>query len=285
MINELRYKIVNSDIMRIFTITISLFTFISVVKLYYQLNGEGDTWFYSYIMPYFAIGPNTTHPITKPWTILSHFFIETGLMAMISNFIWLWFFGFLLQDLKGKNSVLPIFVISGLVTGLIIYILATIFPNAMQQFHLSMRLPLVTVVVATVLYAPQFRIFTMIGNGIPLYVAGIIFLLLNAFTLSTQQPAILIGYVVAIVIGVLYNYGFKNSFNQLQNKLNNDDWKPNWTTQRNKPNRQRVESTKGFKVVDISEHKMNEILDKINAKGMDSLTPQEKEWLHQYSNK
>jgi TRAP-type C4-dicarboxylate transport system substrate-binding protein len=41
----------------------------------------------------------------------------------------------------------------------------------------------------------------------------------------------------------------------------------------------------GYQVVQVSQNKIDEILDKINAKGIQSISAQEKEWLKNYSNK
>ncbi len=282
MIQELKYRLVQSDVMKIFVTSTSLYLFVAIIKLYFALNGDGNAWFNSNLLPYMAIAPKMYEPLYKPWTILTHFFLESSIMSLISNMLWLWFFGFIIEDLKGKNSMWPLFVTSGLVTGLVIWLLTAFTSGSLSSMHYTMELPLISVAVAAVLFNPQFRVFTMIGNGLPLYAMGIIFLLLRGASLNFREFAPIIGFIVAVSIGVLYNYGGKTFFNNLQYKINKGEFLPILNFKRNTPKRDKVEGASNFKVIDITEHKMNELLDKINANGIDSLTSQDRKWLEQF---
>ncbi|MFM7838966.1 MAG: rhomboid family intramembrane serine protease, partial [Chitinophagaceae bacterium] len=38
---------------------------------------------------------------SRPWTLLTYLFYHDGVFHLIGNLIWLWVFGFILQDLTG----------------------------------------------------------------------------------------------------------------------------------------------------------------------------------------
>src|SRR6476659_7160885 len=75
-----------------------LLRFIKVIYFYYQTP---EKTFTTQILEYFQMPAQLTHLSERPWTILTYMFSHFGVMDMLSNMLWLWAFGFILQELTG----------------------------------------------------------------------------------------------------------------------------------------------------------------------------------------
>ena len=48
--------------------------------------------------------------VTRPWTLLTHMFVHdtSNVWHILGNMLWLWAFGYILQDLTGNRKLIPI---------------------------------------------------------------------------------------------------------------------------------------------------------------------------------
>jgi membrane associated rhomboid family serine protease len=259
--SEIKYEIVNSDILKIFVLVFSFFTLLGVVRLYYMFNGDTEQQLVQWLYPWITVTSNTVHNLTRPWVWFTHIGAELSVMSMITNFLWLYMFGFVIQDLKGKNSIWPLFVF-------------------------GMRAGIVAVAAAACFFRPTYKVFQMFNGGFSLWILGVIFVVLS-LSMGHIDLANIAAILTAVFIGYLYNNQLKNFFDNMQDRItkNAESKLPTYAKPK-KPKYNDASVMRGAaRVVDISEHKMNALLDKISANGMESLTEVEKHWLEAYSSK
>ncbi len=284
--SDIKQEIIDSDILKIFVLLFSFFTLLGVIRLYYMFNGDTIPQLINTFYPWITVSNNTLHNLTRPWIYVTHLGAELSVMGMFSNFLWLYLFGFIIQDLKGKNSVWPLFVIAGAVCAIMVAICVAINPHALQSgFYYGMRAALLAVAVAACVFRPTYKVFQMFNGGFSVWILGAIFLLLT-LTMGQLDIANIVAMLTAIVIGYMYNNVFEKYFDKIQYKLNNKAQQNTTNTPSKKPKYQPINISQGpTRVIDISEHKMNTLLEKISKDGMESLTAVEKQWLKDYSNK
>ena len=75
----------------------------------------------------------------RPWTLLTYLFYHDGVFHLIGNLIWLWVFGFILQDLTGNKSILPLFLYGGFAGALFFALGFQFFPALQLVAHGSTR--------------------------------------------------------------------------------------------------------------------------------------------------
>ncbi|MBK6382793.1 MAG: rhomboid family intramembrane serine protease [Chitinophagaceae bacterium] len=52
--------------------------------------------------------PATTDGIlSKPWTVLTHMFVHDNVWKVFANMLWLWCFGYIMQDMMGNKRLFP----------------------------------------------------------------------------------------------------------------------------------------------------------------------------------
>ena len=90
-----------------------VFAALLFIKLIYQMSSDtGLQSFQTQIADWFAL-PAAGHKfLTRPWTIITYMFSHDNLWYLISSLLWLWCFGYILQDLAGNNKLFPIYLTS-----------------------------------------------------------------------------------------------------------------------------------------------------------------------------
>jgi membrane associated rhomboid family serine protease len=276
---DLKNKLIRSDVSKIFFIAISLFLFVLVIKVYFQLNDYKPAWFASTFYPYFGISNSVPASLQHFWVLLIHYFVEDDLRNLLTNTLWLYFFGFILEDIRGQNSVIAFYIISGIVTGIIVLICVGMNANYLPfQFYLGMKAPVMAIATATVASNPKRKVFESFNGGIPIYVVGIVYVVLTMLSAGTAGIAPFMALVGGVMMGVLFNFGLDIQIYKLQQFLTNIY---NGDGKNKKP---QPKKKVGYRVINVSQDKIDELLDKINDKGINSLTAQEREWLKNHNN-
>lgn len=233
--------------------------------------------------------------ISKPWTLITHMFVYVDIWQVFANMLWLWCFGYIMQDLTGNKKIIPLFIYGSLV-GALAFILAYNFvPSLKSQLPVAAAMGgsagVMAVAIATTMVSPNYRIFPMLRGGIPLWVLTVFYVLSNVFTISVKDTATIMVHLAGALIGFLYisflrqgyDWGaWMNNFFDWVNNLFNPD-KP----KKGKSIKEELfykASEKPFKKTpNLTPQRVDEILDKINQHGYNFLTEEEKELLKRAS--
>jgi membrane associated rhomboid family serine protease len=263
--------------------------FVYIIFLATNASLEG---YYTHVYNWFILPASPEKIAWRPWTLISFMFTDHQLFRFISNMFWLWSFGYILQDLTGNRKLIPIYLYGGL-GGAVIYVLShLLIPQVHAQIDSdtlsAANCSIAAIAVATTVVSPDYRIFPMISGGIPLWILTLIFLLLNFSGVGNGDIATYLTYAGAAGIGFLFIYQLRrgrdasiwiNQFFDWFGDLFNPDKKK-------KPKNKKdefyynVAGTQPYKKIpNITQKRIDEILDKINQQGYRFLTSEEKEIL------
>lgn len=147
------------------------------------------------------------------------------------------------------------------------------------------------VAIATTMMSPGYRIFSMIGGGIPLWVLTALYIISDLATISFSDTGYLLSHIAGAFAGFLFVFflrlGFdggkwmNNLFDWVNNLFNPD--KPKKGKDIKKDLFYKSSATPFKKTPNITQQRIDEILDKINQKGYNYLTEDEKELLKRAS--
>lgn len=302
MLRENRYKkslLLGQDgntlvmLMVILAIVFCIFKFIYVA---YRLSGMSEEYYLESIFNWFCLPSDLGGIARKPWTILTYMFIHHGVWHFLGNMLWLWAFGYILQDLTGNRKLVPIFLYGGL-AGAFLYVLSfNIFPMFAASVPLSTlhgaSAGVMAVAIATTTLAPGYRIFPMIHGGIPLWVLTVIFVVIDFASIPGANGGGSIAHLGGAAMGFLF-------IKQLARGKDWSEWMNrffDWSTNLFNPDKKGWKktakkdlyySTKGAtpykKIPNVTQKRIDEILDKINQKGYRFLSEEEKEILKRAS--
>ncbi len=287
----------NNALVMLFAINTLVFVLINFVKIVYFLSDIPIEFFYKQILDWFTMPAIPASLWTKPWTILTHMFTHYSIWHLLSTCMWLWAFGYVLQDLAGNNKLIPIYLYGGFVGALAFLLMNNLFP-AMER-NIATTAPLLgggaavmAVAVATTTLAPDYRIFPLINGGIPLWVLTLIFVAIDFASLASGNGGIAAAHLAGGAMGFLFVKALHKGSDwgawmiQLVHWLD-DLFSPE------KKHQQKKHAEKHFyrnnrkpyeKIANITQQRLDEILDKINLHGYSFLTDEEKAFLQRASN-
>src|SRR5690606_7386164 len=124
---------------------------------------------YRQIVPNFALQPWEAF-WTKPWVVLSFTWGHLSFWNLLSNMLWMYCFGSVIQNLIGYKEVIPMFLINT-TGGALLYLGVSAFWKDMPSNPLFGALPgVLGFAVASFLLAPRFRFYLGERFSIPLWV-------------------------------------------------------------------------------------------------------------------
>ena len=280
-------------------VNLIVFVLIALIKMiYFFAYGakDGLPMFDQQVMTYLTLPAHLPTFITRPWTLLTHFILHEGVWHVVANMIWLWGFGHLLQSLAGNNKIIPIFIY-GALGGAVMYIISfNLIPGLKDQLlqakALGASAGVMAIAIATTVIAPNYRIFPMINGGIPLWVITMIFVIIDLATIPYSNTGGHIAHLAGAGMGFLYVTQLRKG-NDWGRWINNFfDWCNNLFNP-DKPKRGKtVKSQYYYKAnvppytktaTNVTQQRIDDILDKINQKGYQSLTQEEKDILSRAS--
>lgn len=282
-------------------INATVFVLVHFIQVVYYMSNMDISKYYQNVFNWFVVPASGEKLFTRPWTVLTYMFTEDHVFTLVGNMLWLWGFGYILQDLTGNRKLGPLYIYGGL-TGAVFFVLsANLIPVVHQQIATISPMfgagsAVMAIAVATTMLAPDYRIFPMINGGIPLWVLTLIYVLIDFATITSgpDRAAISIAHLAAAGMGMVY-------VRRLRAGQDIGDWMHrfyNWFFTMFEPKPQKTEiqqkvksevfyETRGQqpfrKTPNITQQKIDEILDKIGKEGYHFLTDEEKDYLKRAS--
>ncbi len=243
----------------------------------------GDaTAFNTYFIPNIGLG-HIAEFKSHWWTILTYgmFQFPNSFMELLSNMVWLYTFGSVVQMLVGHKQVIPLYLYSLFVGGIFYYI-AQLMPGKIGEVpaaFLGARAGLVGMAAAAITLTPSYRFYLTETFTIPLMLVVGVFAFLMLAGSGFYIPVVLLmagGGLMGFAYVKLLRSGYQpaewayNFGNKLEGLVT-----PSANVQKPKGRIINMYHPKQG----ISQGRIDEILDKINQKGYNSLTKEEKEML------
>ena len=255
-----------------------------------MLVAEADpTLFYAYFEANLGL-PRLSNFPAKAWTLLTYGWTHSGFWVLFSNMVWLYAFGSLVQMLVGHRQIFPIFIYC-LLAGGIFYEIAQFIPGAYfsgRGVIFGAQAGVVGLCVAALTLSPDYKYYLSETMRIPLWVIAVIFFALQLMNANiNNEGAPLFMLIGGAAMGYAYITLMRNGIRlgdwayNLSDKVRNS-YEPNERakifnsgTKRNKTiSMYRPKPSQG-----ITQTKIDDILDKINQHGYDSLSKEDKETL------
>ncbi len=287
----------NNMLVRLLFINGVVFVALLFVKVIYLITGQAGTDFMSEVVPWAVLPADLGKLITRPWTLLSYMFVHLSFWQVLSNIIWLWFFGDILQSLSGSKRLIPLYVFGGLAGALFFLVAYHTLPSLRPEAYLANSLGIgaaasvMAIVIGATVLAPKYRIFPMLNGGIPLFVITLIYVGLDVFTMhpftaggaghfTAQAGGALMGWLFVMQIERGNDWG--EWLNRFFYKIDHLFDPPDLKSKRSSQKQQffyKQDMPPFRKIGEVPEKRIDEILDKISEHGYDSLTTEEKDIL------
>lgn len=296
---RLKFSLGDSHNMVVRLILINLVVFVGLLftRVIYMLTQHAGSDFVSEVIPWAVLPADPARLLTHPWTVLTYMFVHVGFWHLLSTLIWLWWFGELLQGLSGYRHVAPVYLYGGLAGALFFVLAYTFIPDlhpaqlAANSVNIGAAASIMAIIIAVTVLSPNYRVFPMLGGGIPIYVIAIVYV---ALSLLGQQGGDPLGYIAAqtggAIMGAVYALRLKSGYDPggglnriiylAGHVFDPADDKPHPLHARTRRQKKADGQDVPYRRVGpVAESRVDDILDKINRSGYQSLSQEEKETL------
>lgn len=275
-------------------IIINIIFFITVwfiQVIYYMIPSAAPGSYENKILPLFLMPANLSGLAYTPWTVLTHMFTHTGFITILTNMLWLWAFGSILQSIAGNRKLIPLYIYGGLAGAVAFiaanYLMPQLKPAINSSYLFGANAATMAIAVATTALAPDYRFFRMLNGGIPIWVLTLLYVIIDFVGVSGASAAYNISHLAGALTGFMFVFSLRrgkdwslwmnNSYDWFMNLFNPDKK----TMSAQKRIKEKVFYNTGnqkpfTKRSNITQQRIDEILDKINQKGYHLLTDEEK---------
>lgn len=289
-------------LMALVALNIIFFLFILTANLFfiYSHQGQGMEVLDFSTVQWFAVPGELSALAHKPWTILTFMFAHGGtpdmllrlLLGMLSSMLWLWLFGFILQDISGNRFVFPVYIYGGLLGAVFFIGACNLLPFLRQYNNGALMLAgstasTVAIATAVIMLDHNYRIFRNIGSGLPIWAVAAIYIVINLLNIGSGSPdafAVLGGALAGFLFVYFLRRGHDlstwmiNGWNKFIHVFDPSPRKIKMPVREtifyNHGNREPF-----VKTSIITQKRVDDILDKISQMGYAALTDEEKKIL------
>jgi len=223
------------------------------------------------------------------WTILTCglFNFPNGFWELLSNMLWLYCFGSVVQMLVGHRQVIPLYLYCILAGG-IFYLLAQLLPGELGKapaYIMGPRAGLMGLAAAAVTLTPKYRFYLTETFSIPILVVAGIFAFLMILASGYYLPVIFMllgggvmgfGYIKLLRAGYRPGDWMYHFTGKVESLVTPDE---NTTRMQRSRNTNQALNKMYEPKNGISQQRIDDILDKINQKGYNALSKDEKDVL------
>jgi len=288
----------------LFAINVVVFFIIMLSRVFYLSThlGQGMEVLDFDAIRWFAMPASLTKLSETPWTLLTFMFAQGGadtfplMLNMLSSMLWLWAFGHILQDLSGNKFIFPIYIY-GSVLGAVFFIIAVYAipafrPDVNSGYLFGSQTGTAALAIAVTTLSPKYRLFRNLGNGIPVWILTGLYILITLIKVFSLTSAISFAITGGALAGFLFIVLLRRGKDLSAWMINFYEWVSNLFNP-DKKNPQNPVKEKVFyntgnrkpysKTPNVTQQRIDEILDKISQQGYHFLTDEEKNILKRAS--
>ena len=286
----------DNALMWLFVFNVVFFLVLATIKVAVSANDNSYAEFYAQVVNWFYLPADLSRLGSRPWTVITFMFSDVEIFRAISNMLWLWAFGGILQNLTGNKKLIPVYLYGGF-AGAIFFIAASYLIPTNKAIIGSANLlganaAVMAVAVAATMIAPNYRFFRNIRGGIPIWILTVVYIAVDLAGVADKPAAQAIAHIGGALAGCLFVILLHNRMDGSVWMNNGYSWfinlfNPDKSKTRNSV-KERVFYNTGnrspyHKTSNVTEQRIDEILDKINQKGYDYLSKEEKDILKRAS--
>lgn len=268
-------------------ILINLFVLL-LIKIVFAFSPP-ETGIYKAFIQNLALSSEGWTIVKKPWTLFTHMILHEGLWHFGWNMLIFYWFGRIVGDLAGDRRIAGLYILGGL-SGALFYIIYAQL-SAITGIALGASGAVMCFVVAAGFLAPEYNMrLLLIGDVRLKYVALALVLIDLVLLAENSNPGGRFAHLGGAIMGGVFVHMLRQGLD-----LTSPFQRGSSLISASKPKKRRIPMTvihnkkrpnrasqDTERPIDTQE-RIDQILDKINASGYESLTAEEKDFLYQAS--
>ena len=272
----------DSGLVKIIIINVIIFLSIGIIKIFLQIGGLEIL--YIKFLNSLMLPANLRDFIFQPWSIITYFFLHINFSHILWNMLFLYWFGKIIHDNIGNNALISLYILGGIIGGLLYMAIYNIIPYYGNQINQSLMLGasagVFSVVIGSATLIPNYTFHLLFIGPIKIKYIALFYVASSFFDITGNNSGGEIAHLGGALIGYLY-------IKQLQNGNNMGDPIIRILNFFHKPKTNKSKNDYSYQNInkEISQDDIDKILDKISESGYSSLSKSEKEKLFNASKK
>jgi len=232
-----------------------------------------------------------------PWTILSYAFVHESFMHILFNMLFLYWFGKLIQEYLGSKRVVSLYILGGIVGGVLYMALYNLVPFYHNRVATSEMLGasagVYAIVTAAATLVPNYTFHLLFLGPVRIKYIALVYILLSFFGIKEVNAGGNIAHLGGALLGFIFIASLRKG-NDLGTPIHSViDWIASLFQRRKlkvayKPPKEKVATAKSYGKANQkstsntnipNQDEIDAILDKISQTGYESLTKEEKQRL------
>lgn len=279
----------NDAVIRVIVINVLITAILFFIKGVYQISNIDLTEYNRHITFRLVLPGQFTRAVESPWTLITYMFVHLEFLMLLANMLWLWSFAAIMQSLFGADKTIPLYIYGGL-AGAVVFLVFNnfIFTSGSTNLQSGASCAIMAIAVAITVAVPGYRIFPMLNGGIPLWILTLLYVVISLARVSGSNPAEYAAQMGAAGMGYLYMFMLNKGKEPGRWMVSAYNWffdlfNPDKEPKRKADHKAFFYDTRGSrpfsKKPHLNQHRIDEILDKINQVGYNNLSAEEKELL------
>jgi membrane associated rhomboid family serine protease len=283
-----------SMLLKLIFINIGVFVVLHVLALGSLLMNAGDG-----ILQWVELPSDLGMLLHRPWTLITYMFAHYGFLHILFNMLWLYWLGRIFMEYFSPKQLTGVYLLGGLGGALLFLIAYNTLPyfRALpeQAFLKGASASVIAIVVATAVYAPDYRIGLLFLGEVPLKWVALVTVAIAVLGLDAGNVGGNIAHIGGAIVGAWFGLRIKRgrditrplntAIDSVVGLFNGRSWKlPKFEKKAgSKHNQQQAQQRPNRPADEVSEDELDKILGKIKVAGYDALTDEEKDKLFKAS--
>src|ERR1700754_1362725 len=102
-------------VMQLLLINVTVFILLFFTEVLYRIEGNPLSRYHNDVLSHVVLPASFTTLLHNPWSLITALFTHDSFWMITSNMIWLACFGTMLQNHAGRQRILPLYLLSGVV--------------------------------------------------------------------------------------------------------------------------------------------------------------------------
>lgn len=292
----------NSAHIQIIIINVVVFLLVATFKILMIFSNNVEV--YELVLRYLQMPASLNRFIFQPWSIVTYFFLHEGFFHILFNMLFLFWFGRLVQDYLGSAKVISLYVLGGLMGGLLymfIYNVVPFFQNAVEMsYMLGASAGVFAIVVGAATLMPNHTFHLLLFGPVRIKYIALFFVISSYVGITGSNAGGEIAHLGGAFIGYLFvrqlqsgndighwvirTMNFFKSFFVKESNIK-VSYKRGSESTSSRSYSSSSNSSKSSSSSGNEQAEIDAILDKISEKGYESLTKEEKQKLFNASKK
>ncbi len=283
-----------SMLLKLIFINIGVFVVLHVLALGSLLMNAGDG-----ILQCVELPSDLGMLLHRPWTLITYMFAHYGFLHILFNMLWLYWLGRIFMEYFSPKQLTGVYLLGGLGGALLFLIAYNTLPyfRALPEpaFLKGASASVIAIVVATAVYAPDYRIGLLFLGEVPLKWVALVTVAIAVLGLDAGNVGGNIAHIGGAIVGAWFGLRIKRgrditrplntAIDSVVGLFNGRSWKlPKFEKKAGaKLNQQQAQQRPNRPADEVSEDELDKILGKIKVAGYDALTDEEKDKLFKAS--